>query len=333
MLNRLHVQGYKALRDVSTDFERLTVFVGRNGVGKSSLLESIGILAGMATAIRRADVYQPVLSALDRLLSPGADYIDVSALCEVHEFHVTFERGGVHCTLDGSDAMKGRDGPASLLRVAELRHEVQELRAPSPVGTSVPRLAPDGAGLATVINYVAGQRDASIERIEQGLRRIVPSARRVRTQPIGLSGLADSGAGTPGTALEVEFDGVGWVPASEVSEGTLLALGLLTVIHGPIPSTLLLIDDLERGLHPAAQQRLVDLIRSLLEAEPELQVIATTHSPDLLDACRPEEVRVLGGPDGNAHIEPLKHHEKSELLQVLRTGEFWSSVGEDWVRG
>lgn len=44
MLTRLHVQGYKALWDITTTLEPLTVLVGPNGCGKTSVLESIALV-------------------------------------------------------------------------------------------------------------------------------------------------------------------------------------------------------------------------------------------------------------------------------------------------
>lgn len=96
-----------------------------------------------------------------------------------------------------------------------------------------------------------------------------------------------------GVSLLVEFDDGAVVPATHVSEGTLLALALMTAVHGHQSQQrkLILIDDLERGLHPSAQHRLVEALKAVLAATPDLQILATTHSPDLIDACDPGDVR------------------------------------------
>lgn len=44
MLTHLDIQGYKILREVSTTLEPLTVFVGPNGCGKTSVLETIAMV-------------------------------------------------------------------------------------------------------------------------------------------------------------------------------------------------------------------------------------------------------------------------------------------------
>ncbi|MDJ0514735.1 MAG: AAA family ATPase [Trichodesmium sp. MO_231.B1] len=43
------------------------------------------------------------------------------------------------------------------------------------------------------------------------------------------------------------------IPAHAISEGTIIALGFLTVLMNPNPPNLVLLDDIEQGLHPQAQ--------------------------------------------------------------------------------
>jgi predicted ATPase len=103
--------------------------------------------------------------------------------------------------------------------------------------------------------------------------------------------------------------GAAGVNADAVGEGTLLALGLLTVIQGPRRAELVLLDDVELALHPAAQEQLVGVLRKLQKDDPELQIVATSHSPFILNFVDPAEVRITAlGPDGAAVCEELVHH-------------------------
>ncbi len=131
----------------------------------------------------------------------------------------------------------------------------------------------------------------------------------------------------------VEFAGVGKVAAERLSEGTLFALAVVAVLSQPNPPDILLIDDLDKGLHPAAFSELVAVLRAALVANPGLQIIATTHSPDLLGCFGIEEVRVMARkPDGSAVCRKLSDHpEADHWNDVLDPGEFWASVGEEWV--
>jgi len=122
------------------------------------------------------------------------------------------------------------------------------------------------------------------------------------------------------------------VPISCMSDGTLLVLGLLTVLH-TTKSKLILLDDLEHGLHPKAQREIVPMIRELLAASPDLQIVATTHSPYLVDVLKPEEVRITTVADnGEVQCAMLdRHPDFDRWKDEMSPGEFWSAVGESWV--
>ena len=110
-----------------------------------------------------------------------------------------------------------------------------------------------------------------------------------------------------------------------------LTLGLLTVLHQESQPTLILWDDMERGLHPEAM--LIEQVRRIQEHDPELQIVATTHSPYLLDCLDREEVLVTAlRPDGSAVVKPLTEHpDIDQWRDLMAPGEFWSTVGESWV--
>jgi predicted ATPase len=132
------------------------------------------------------------------------------------------------------------------------------------------------------------------------------------------------------------FDTVGAnsIPAQYASEGTLLVLGILAVLYGENRPQVLLLDDLDRGLHPKAQLELVTFLRTLLENQPGLQLIATTHSPYILDRLNSEEVRLVTLRDGWAVCGRLQDHPEFERWKEEMTpGEFWMMFGEKWLSG
>ena len=112
-----------------------------------------------------------------------------------------------------------------------------------------------------------------------------------------------------------------------------MALGLLTVLMGPEKPRLVLLDDIELGLHPVAQGKLIEALRKLQERDPELQIIATSHSPFILNYLDPKEVRMTFlSENGFARCEKLTAHPEFERWKDLMSpGEFWSTVGESWV--
>ncbi|MCB9796731.1 MAG: AAA family ATPase [Alphaproteobacteria bacterium] len=235
---------------------------------------------------------------------------------------------------------------ARLGEMVYLRLEAEQLAYSAPLDDEAPRLGAGGFGLPNVLSSHAGLRDDTVDRIVADLREVVPNTKNLRTRFISVTrretewldveGTKVPRARTvqvPGNALEVEFDHLGWLPAHALSEGTLLALGLLTVLHGQDCPKLLLLDDIDRGLHPRAQVELIRAIRRIMALRPELQIVATTHSADLLGELSGDEVRVMQlDAQGYAHCRTLSEHPAWEAWsQGLSTGEFWATAGEDWV--
>jgi len=123
------------------------------------------------------------------------------------------------------------------------------------------------------------------------------------------------------------------IPASVVSEGTLLLLTLLTIFHTTDAPRLVLIDDVEQALHPWAQRALVEHFRELQRVRPSLQMILTTHSPYIVDELSPEEVWMIAesGDGGSAARCFADHPDIDRAKDILTTGEFWSAQNDEWI--
>jgi predicted ATPase len=207
-------------------------------------------------------------------------------------------------------------------------------------------MQPNGEGLAAVLAYMAANQREVYEAVESALRSVVPSVRSIRTPRakviVPVSEFIEVDKKTFarredreywGNAIEFDMVGAADIPASQASEGTMLVLGLLTVLMGPERPRLVLLDDMDRALHPKAQEDLVGLLRKVLEQNPDMQIVATSHSPYLLDHLQPEEVRLTTlKDDGSVAIGRLDRHPDFEKWKEEMTpGEFWSMVGERWV--
>jgi predicted ATPase len=71
------------------------------------------------------------------------------------------------------------------------------------------------------------------------------------------------------------------ISAFSASDGTLRFLALLAALLGTHPAKLYFIEEIEAGIHPSRLRLLLDLIEHQT-AKSGIQVVATTHSPDLL---------------------------------------------------
>ena len=68
---------------------------------------------------------------------------------------------------------------------------------------------------------------------------------------------------------------------ASASDGTLRFLAVLAAFLGPNPSSFYFFEELENGIHPSRLGLLLDLIENQVK-EKGIQVVATTHSPELL---------------------------------------------------
>ncbi|MCU0866955.1 MAG: ATP-binding protein [Planctomycetes bacterium] len=243
------------------------------------------------------------------------------------------------------DSLLAKLAPHHLSSVVRLRLDATQLGGDHYSDDQNPRVEYDGTGLASVLQELQNARDGRFEKIEADLQKVVPAARRIRTTRAkivrrekikitidGQETWSDQEKTYIGAGIEVEWGNVGWVPARHLSEGTLLALGLCTVLHHRPPS-LILLDDLDKTLHPKAQRELVQLLRTILASNDKLQILATTHSPFVVDEFVPEDVLVVASLDGNSsQVRRLSEHPKwNDKKPYLETGEFWSAVGERWA--
>jgi AAA domain, putative AbiEii toxin, Type IV TA system/AAA ATPase domain len=356
MIRKVVFRNFKGLRQVDVDLERLTIFVGPNSSGKTSILEGLNFVArrwvppgwGMTkrdpSILRsrgaRGEIclgWENELGGFRFTRSPAGD--DGNGTAGWREDQVTKAATLESPTWDpipSSTELIQALPPAVLLRL-----DAAELAAPSYANEPIPQLESTGRGLASVLADMKLNRDEDFQSLQQDLRAVVPLVKRVHFErrkvewpPEPRASLAGLPADGPwGYALLLDMDGADAIPADLVSEGTLLVLGLLAVLYGPTRPKLLLLDDLDRGLHPRAQETVLKLLRKFLEVNPDTQILATTHSPYLLDHLKGEEVRLTNlREDGSVVCGRLTDHpEFAKWKDAMSPGEFWSHVGEGWV--
>ena len=78
---------------------------------------------------------------------------------------------------------------------------------------------------------------------------------------------------------------------------------------------LLIVEEPEVAIHAGAAQLLFELLK---EASEKGAVLITTHSPDLLDHARDEEILVCSYDEGATRIGPLAQRQRN----IVREGLF-----------
>jgi predicted ATPase len=273
-------------------------------------------------------------SEIPNLLNHWVMYLKISSIDKVHDFGYLNASTNPFSVVGLTDVVR-KIVPYSI----NLRPNMQKMALASYSPLINPVLESDGSGLATACVNIQQEQPEAFERIQQSLRAVIPTIKRFRFHRTKAT-IQNYVNGEPksdwtGIAEELIFDFVDAdaISAKYVSEGTLLALCVLTAAARFEGEALVLIDDLERGLHPKAVHDLVKTLRELQKVNPKLQIVATSHSPYVLDELEPHEVRVVTrDADKGTIVGRLTDHPNFEKWKdAMLPGEFWSHVGEDWL--
>lgn len=194
--------------------------------------------------------------------------------------------------------------------------ELREMQDPDS-GVS---LRPDGGNAASVLQELlrgedAVETEAEINRI---LETIVPAMKSVTPKKHG-NKLSMLFSQEWGSSKKLTFD------AYNMSDGTLRSLGLImAVFQKPSPS-LLVIEEPEATIHPGALGAVLDLIR---RAAKTMQVVVTTHSPELLDAkwIGDSNLRIVSWEEGASHVlMPSEATREAMRQHLMGAGELLRS--------
>jgi predicted ATPase len=80
------------------------------------------------------------------------------------------------------------------------------------------------------------------------------------------------------------------ISVRSLSDGTLRFLGLLLALRTAEPGSVILMEEVDTGLHPTRIRLLLEYLETVTRTR-EIQVIATTHSPVILQWLSPEALR------------------------------------------
>ena len=117
--------------------------------------------------------------------------------------------------------------------------------------------------------------------------------------------------------------------ASDMSDGTLRALGILVAAYQRPAPSLMVIEEPEASIHPGALGVILDVLH---DARRSSQIVVTTHSPDILDAKWIEDrhLRLVSWEEGITRIDPMAPSVKQAMAeQLFGAGELLRSNALD----
>ena len=341
MIREVTITGYKALECVSVTLEPLTVIVGANASGKSSFLDALALLANASRDQRQMKALVDAAGEGTVRTHGTEQLLEMVALTDDGELRLR-----VNENRGWANTFKPRDGalqdlttwktPPSTDEVAgvppamRLRLDLSVLMKPALLRLGYSEILPNGEGLAAVLQSMQLAEDGRFKQVSDSLARVVPGIVGLRTtqENLRFNNQPDVHA-----VVEARTRAGGWCRATDLSEGTLVTLAILTSVHSKRSTSLLLVDDIDRGLHPRAQSKLIDCVRGVTKEDPTLQIICTTHSPHLVNCFEPREVRMFSLNEvGHTVVLRLEDHpEWPQWKDTFASGEFWAAVGDEWV--
>jgi ABC-type Mn2+/Zn2+ transport system ATPase subunit len=358
MIEKISVTNFKSHAHTEIELGRVTALVGPNGCGKTSLLQAILLVDQLNHSGFDAGLFESHISKGQKQLC-----ITVAGN-QAAKWQFTFNYGEANSPFVysyGDKTWPDEDSSSvSKVRVGELRKNVFKslgrityfkgianlISKASYSAEQQPSISQDGSGLASTLVFLMTYKRDIYPQLESALTTIVPFIKRIRARPAILTLkekkiFSVNDAQVPYeeerqvTGQELIFDTTGSeeISAQAMSEGTLLTLGLLTLLYSSPESTkLFLLDDVEQGLHPLAQRRLMNLLKEFAERH-DCQILLTTHSPYIVDELEAKDIWVMAtDKEGISHCKRLSDHpDIGYALSVLTTGEIWGAEGEEWV--
>ena len=327
MIAAVHFRNFKALRSAKVELAPFNLVLGPNGSGKTSLIQALlrlRTLAGLP-AIHAHDLKDQRTAGpqIEFHFAPPYQGIRVVLGCNSDE---------LVCNQLVVDHPPGPEGEALW---AELRPKLQTIRAylldhyamavPAKQAASI-ELVSNGGNLAAVLAGWQDRLPAVFSGLEAEFVRLMPEFSGLELRA-NTSGTVELGAKLAGNGSEV-------IMADNLSQGSLYLLAILALVFAPLPPAVVCLEEADRGMHPRSLRELRDALYRLsypkdagLDRAP-VQVIATTHSPYLLDQFKehPEEVVLASKQGGAAHFERLSDRSDiMELMQEAHLGDLWYS--------
>lgn len=339
----LRLRNYRGFRDAKVTFEPdLTILVGHNGSGKSTILDAFEFIHelhdhGLRVALDRRGGFRRVLNSLagDDQDFGIAVVLSVMGVRVVYGFEVGARRGAPVVKTEAVVA------PAANPRWAFQR---QEGSVSMPWGETAPFPSDDAAVLPGMAGYsVFYGTVRHTLRLARTYHLTMPGLRQ-EPQVASADGLLVDGgnlgdvvSALPAADNEYVTDRLGNITpgltavrtdvlagrrvlkvrqrlhgraahilgAGQLSDGTLRALAILVALRQTPQPSMVLIDEFEDSIHPAEVEGLLDA--AWTTARQRSAVVITTHSPELLDHDEIEgrNVRLIRWEDGESHVHRL----------------------------
>ncbi|MBC7407178.1 MAG: AAA family ATPase [Arcicella sp.] len=369
MLQKVSIQNFKSLKDVTLELQKVNLLIGPNNSGKSNFLKALELWGKYISFQSEQNRFVKTINDLEELsFKKKKDNL---------KFEVLFDNELLGCNISSSvDGYSGVDYkilfngktyPASISShdlnqhtlessifnqdasksIRNLKKEVFEdikiykinpqsfINAQPISGIPNRFLLEDGSNMVAFLDFLKDEHKNLYRNLEQDLSKCIPEFIDINLKTVTSPDNDKRSYKKWGLGNEIDKY---W--SDTLSEGILYFLALLCIVHQPNPPKLLLLEEPEKGIHPRRIKEIIDFIFQLTE-DKDIQVIMTTHSERVLDEFEdiPEAVFIFDKDEVGATqvknllrdiIEPSnKLMEENNVPRI----KFVESLGSHWVTG
>jgi predicted ATPase len=112
---------------------------------------------------------------------------------------------------------------------------------------------------------------------------------------------------------------------SQISDGALRVLGILTALYQPTPPNVIAIEEPEQNIHPGALSLVAEAFKDISN---RTQIITTTHSPHMLDYFDAKNIFPTEFSNAKTIIGPMSRQQKKAVAErLLSASEVMTSQG------
>jgi len=291
VIQSVQFKNFRCLRDVKLKLAPLTVLVGPNSSGKTTVLDGLAFPQISNENKWRRDRSLKLIISYEYTNKPRVDFAS-------------------------------NYGPQNHA-IQSLALDLTALRREN-VLAAAQQLSSTGDNLTNVFATLTRLQQAAVAK---EFCRLVPMFSDVDLEP--------TASGRHQLRLQDRWNSDLWFAPTQVSDGTMLVLAFLVLQYQNPPVDIITIEEPERALHPYLLDELIQFLRKMTTGEigkKPVQVVLATHSAELLEYVRPEEVRFLtrSPEDGSVQVNEAPT-DTTNWQQVYK--EYRESLGGLWLSG
>lgn len=363
LLRQLTLENIFSFKRTEVELRGLNVLIGPNAVGKSNLIEAIGLLQAaprdLNVAILRLGGVHVVCSLAVRSPIAVIECRDIGS--EPLQYRLGFSeqaggfvilaeslhastpigeegiiyfqraagtvrfRGEINAIPPGQSVFELYKSPADPTPITRIGRHFERIRIYREFRTTRDSDARRGVSTSTSKEFLDDQGDnLALVLLDMNFKGLLDRVREYLRRFCDRFNEVKVNLDGPIAKTYIEESGLLEPLVSwRLSDGTLKFLCLLAVLLEKEPAPLICIEEPEVGLHPEAIQIVAE---ALVEASERTQLIVTTHSEALIDALsdRPEDVLVTERDfDNGTQFRRLDSKQLSVWLERYTLGTLW----------